>query len=315
MAIENPPQGYMQNCNIPPDVMMPGSPLTPDRWESDLFYQVPGQIHQRAASAVELLKGATNVTPEQARAIALDTFCYQFDRWVDAVKRADERFGQPYRDNPDYRTGLDEILAWNGRSEPDSKGALKFYYWRRACRSVIPSYRELSARMADYMESVGKPRPQGAPPSDEELRGMLVALAQGMKALRNDFDTLDVPYGRVFRVGREDKSWPVGGGSLREEGMATVRAVDFAPPRADHTRWGQSGQTSTQVVILTKPVQSWTQPPIGQSDHPDSPFFCDQAEKLFSKGEMKPTWTAKSELLKHVYSRMELKVSLRSASK
>ncbi len=92
-----------------------------------------------------------------------------------------------------------------------------------------------------------------------------------------------------------------------EEGMATVRAVGFMQPKSDHTRWGTSGQTSTQVVILTRPVQSWTQPPIGESDRPDSPFYRDQAEKLFSRGKMKSTWYRKSDLLKHVYNRTELK--------
>jgi acyl-homoserine lactone acylase PvdQ len=125
--------------------------------------------------------------------------------------------------------------------------------------------------------------------------------------MRDDHGTLDVSYGQVFRVGRDDKSWPVGGGSLIEEGMATIRAIHFGEPRTDHTRWGMSGQTSTQVVILTKPVQSWTQPPIGQSDHPDSPFYCDQAERLFSKAKLKPTWYQKKDLLNHVFSRTELK--------
>ena len=47
--------------------------------------------------------------------------------------------------------------------------------------------------------------------------------------------------------------------------------------------------------------------PLGESDHPDSPHFDDQAEKLFSKSRVKPTYFLnRQELEKHVTSREEL---------
>jgi acyl-homoserine lactone acylase PvdQ len=62
------------------------------------------------------------------------------------------------------------------------------------------------------------------------------------------------------------------------------------------------------VVLLTKPPKSWTVVPLGQSDHPASPHFDDQAEKLFSQGKMKPTYFAdREELLKHTESRTVLR--------
>jgi acyl-homoserine lactone acylase PvdQ len=307
MAVENPPQGYMQNCNVPPDVMMVDSPLTPDRWKGYLFNQQSGRTHQRGARAVQLLQASISLTPEEARAIALDTYCYQYNRWVEALQQADGKFGAPYQASADYQAGLRDILGWNGRSDFDSRGALKFYYWRRLCETTIGSYKQLAGRLADYMEALGRPGNPTAATSDEEQKGMVLALAGAMKMMREDLGTLDATYGRVFRVGRAEKSWPVGGGSLPEEGMATLRAIGFGQPRHDHTRWGYTGQTSTQVVVLTRPIQSWTQPPIGESDHPSSPFYCDQAERLFSNGRMKPTWYLKGDLLKHVYSRAELK--------
>lgn len=88
--------------------------------------------------------------------------------------------------------------------------------------------------------------------------------------------------------------------------MRTLRSVGYGPERDDHTRWGHSGQTSTQVVVLSTPVRSWTYVPIGQSDRPDSPHFRDQAEKLFSQRRLKPTWYAPAELTEHVESRTVL---------
>jgi acyl-homoserine lactone acylase PvdQ len=70
---------------------------------------------------------------------------------------------------------------------------------------------------------------------------------------------------------------------------------------------GEGGQTSTQIVSLTKPPQSYMVIPMGESDHPDSPHFDDQAEKLFSQSRAKPTYFLdRKELEKHVTKREDL---------
>jgi hypothetical protein len=86
-------------------------------------------------------------------------------------------------------------------------------------------------------------------------------------------------------------------------GLTTVRNVGFGEEREDHTRWGRSGQTSTQIVVLSRPIRSWTAVPIGQSDRADSSHYRDQAEKLFSRRTLKPTWWTPEELRGHVASR------------
>ena len=54
---------------------------------------------------------------------------------------------------------------------------------------------------------------------------------------------------------------------------------------------------------ISNPPKSWTVLPLGNSDDPESKHFDDQAEKLFSKGQMKPTYFLdKEELMKHVES-------------
>jgi hypothetical protein len=53
--------------------------------------------------------------------------------------------------------------------------------------------------------------------------------------------------------------WPVGGGSLNDGvnnvGMATSRAIKFALIGKEVV--GQRGQTSTEIVVLTKPPKSY----------------------------------------------------------
>jgi acyl-homoserine lactone acylase PvdQ len=79
---------------------------------------------------------------------------------------------------------------------------------------------------------------------------------------------------------------------------------------------GRGGQTSTQVVILTKTPQSFTILPLGESDHPESGHWDDQAEKLFSKSRMKSTYFLnKAELLKHVTARKTLNRAMTASRK
>jgi acyl-homoserine lactone acylase PvdQ len=309
ISVENPPQGYMQNCNVSPDVMMVGSRMTPDKFKPYLFNQAAGRTHQRGARAVELMAAENAYTVEKAMALALDTGVYQYERWTRALRQADAELGAPFRGDADYRAGLEGILSWSGRSDRDSKGALKYFYWKRGLVELLGNQgaAALSAKLTDYMAALGAARSDAEHLTDTERRSLLEALADAMRAMKTAHGTLDLAFGDVFRVGRDDQSWPVGGGSLQVEGMATLRAIGFGPPRPDHTRWGTNGQTSTQLVVLTRPIQSWTQPPIGQSDRKETPHYRDQAEKLFGPARFKPTWYRKAELLSHVKSRQELK--------
>jgi acyl-homoserine lactone acylase PvdQ len=177
------------------------------------------------------------------------------------------------------------IDSWNRRSDADSRPALAFYLFKMA--------------LGGYSRNVEPP--EGL--TDDETRA---ALVKAEERLKNEFPA-GASYGTLFRVGRRgaNRSWPVGGGTLEEAGMATPRAISFS--RNGREMLGHGGQTSTQIVILTRPPQSFMVIPLGESDHPDSPHFDDQAQKLFSRSQAKPTWFLnRRELEKHVLARKQL---------
>jgi acyl-homoserine lactone acylase PvdQ len=312
VQVLNPPTGYMQNCNVPPDVMFPGSLLTSDRYPEylygDLIYGPrSGWTNQRGARSVELLAGDASVTPEEAIAYALDVRPYGANLWQSALRRADESHGETLRSDPDYTAGLQGLLAWDGEMRRDSEGALKYYYWRTHLLEAPggDAVVDLERSIDFLLAPLGLVRDAEAP-SPEQLRWLAAAVAPAMRRLRADHGSLDAVWGEKFRVGRDGVSWPVGGGSLREIGMRTLRSVGYAAERRDHTRWGENGQTSTQVVVLSSPPRSWTYVPIGQNDRPDSIHYRDQAEHLFSRRRLKPTWWQSAELAAHIRSRTVL---------
>jgi acyl-homoserine-lactone acylase len=276
VQITNPPQGYMQNCNISPFVMMKDSPLTPEKYAAHPYLYNAGRTppNQRAAMMLDLLDGAHDVTAQQAMALAFSPEVWHAELWQERIRRVAPTadFGKMVAD-------------WNRRSDADSRAALAYYLFKMAL--------ETGQRSTDPPPDV----------KDDEIRA---ALAKAEARLNSEFPP-DAVFGTLFRVGRQGaaRTYPVGGGSLTEAGMATPRAITFEKVGKDMV--GHAGQTSTQVVILTKPPRSWMVLPLGESDHPDSGHFDDQAEKLFSKSLAKPSYFLdRAELEKHVTAREEL---------
>ncbi|HEV2688025.1 MAG TPA: penicillin acylase family protein, partial [Bryobacteraceae bacterium] len=271
VQIANPSQGYMQNCNVSPQWMMKDSPLTPERYAARpyLYNAPPGPAHQRASMTVEQLSQADHVTAEDAIHIAFSPEVFRAGEWQERIRKA----------VPEPNAFVRAILGWNRRSEADSHAALDYYLFKMA---------------------LGAPVSRAVTPQDTLTNAQIVAaMVKAEDRLTKEFPP-NATFGTYFRVGREggSKTYPASGGSLAEAGMATPRAIGFA--KKGDVMVGQSGQTSTQIVILTKPPQSFMVLPLGNSDHKDSPHFDDQAEKLFSRSQAKSTYFLnRAELLKH----------------
>jgi acyl-homoserine-lactone acylase len=317
LQVANPPQGYMQNCNVPPDAMMEDSLFSLERTLPYLYADLAqssayghvsrsGWTNSRGARAVELLKADSRVTVEKAMAIANDIRPFSAPRWVELLLKADERLGPSLQTNPDYAAGIRELRSWNFELAADSRAALKYAYWR------IQLNGDAGGRMrsiAEHVDALREPLGEKRTPlsvNEGVLQQAAVSFARAMARLRSNFGTVEKAYGDVFRVGRGDRSWPSEGSMGELLGLTTLRTVGYGPERPDHTRWAQSGQTSTGVVVLTRPVRSWTSVPLGQSDRPGSLHYRDQAEKAFSPRTMKPTWWTPEELAPHIESRTVL---------
>ena len=296
VQIANPPHGYMQNNNCSPFAMMKDSPLRAEKYAAHPYVYNDGNTppHQRAAMTLEQLHVARNVTVDQAIDLAFSPEVFKSDLWQARIKSAWEAPASGSNAGSDGLSKSEDgakvyqlIQQWNRRSEADSTGALAYFAFKASLENVQ------HRRAFDL-------------PTDITDAQIVKAVNQAAIWLKTNFNSLEVPYGRYFRVGREGgKTYPVGGGILNDYGMTTPRAINFAKKGAEMV--GQGGQTSTQVVIMSKLPQSYTIIPLGMSDDKDSPHWDDQAEKLFSRSKMKSTYfMRKAELLKHVTARKTL---------
>lgn len=294
VQITNPPQGYMQNCNVSPSVMMEDSPLLAENYPGYIYNDEAGTPHQRAAMTLEHLRINDRVTIGQALEIAMSTQVYGHEAWIARMNEAWR--SQEVDINADVDATFVRALIndWDGHSRADSTSATAYLFWKR-----------------ELPEAARKNDRYGGPPDESMTDADVIdALRLAAARLQTQFGRLEVAYGDIYRVGRDGAdpdtgTYPVGGGKP-EDGMATPRNIGFKP--LDETRFvGVSGQTSTQIVQMTRPPKSWTYVPLGQSDAADSAHFDDQAKHLFGPRRMKPTYFMdKDELLKNVRSQVDL---------
>jgi penicillin amidase len=271
--------------------MMKDSPLIPDKYTPYVYNASrTAPRHQRAEMLTDLLDAANKVTVDDAINIAFSPQVYHAELWQARLKTAWSKASSSA--SAEATEVFDLIQKWNRRSDADSEGALAYYAFKKSLGNEL-------ARQVEVPASI----------TDEQL---VAAVLKAAEWLKSTFDSLRVPYGKYFRVGRQggDRTFPVGGGSLNgganNVGMATPRAISFSAVGKEMV--GGGGQTSTQIVILTNPPKSYAIIPLGESDHKDSGHWDDQAEKLFSKSKAAPTFFMdKSELMKHVTSKKVLK--------
>ncbi len=285
VQLANPPQGYMHNCNVTPFGMMKDSPLTPEAFARYPYIYNASRTaprHQRAEMMTEALDAAHDVTVEGAIALAFNPQVFHAERWQERLKQAWANAGTAETQG-DAAVVYASVQQWNRRSDADSEGAIAYYAFKRG----------LGGKTAAAVE----------PPADATDQDLLAALGKAAEWLKANLGSLHARYGQYFRVGRTggDRTYPVGGGSVSEAGMATVRAIGFN--KVGKEMVGHSGQTSTQIVVMTDPPESYTLVPLGASDHKQSGHWDDQAEKLFSLSKAAPTYFMnRAELLKHVTS-------------
>ncbi|MFN7732321.1 MAG: penicillin acylase family protein [Pirellula sp.] len=303
VQILNPPQGYMQNCNISPANMMVGSTLTPDRYPSYIYNVSWDQNNPRGRRTVELLEADDSITYDEAVAITMDIYDRLAPRWQRELRAA-------WAAAPDARTGdvelkraVETMLAWDGRYTAESRGTVLFKFWRLKCGESCD------------LSPIGRDEPLPA-----ETRAKLIELlAVTQQSLVEGYGTWDVPWGRVHVVGRGDSFFPVAGADYNagdKEGNFSETLLDVkCTERKEHPGLQIAHSGSMAMILMffdpateTRPAQvrSFTCTPWGQSMHPDSPHYVDQARGLYSQRQMKPTWWDLSELEKHTESVLTL---------
>ena len=312
VQLRDPEAGFLQNCNVSPDTMLPatnGTALDHSGYPDYIVNDDAGRTHTRGRRAIELLAASTHATVDDALRSALDDKWLDVEHWQAAVASA--RDTGPW---DEVSNGFCEgIAAFDGHAASSSVGALRYYYFRRALGLT-------SAEEPDAVRDVSVAVEAGQSLSAEQLGRLRDALTAGAAEMLERHGTTDVPLGDVFRVGRGANKFPGGGPFFMTRqptpADANVHALLLAPLRLaeyrdldeNNQRLAWFGSRSLLLTILRPDgTSSFACAGFGQSHDPESAHHADQA-RLFSEGRLRPTYFDSASRTSEPSRRTELRV-------
>lgn len=293
VQVLNPEAGYMQNCNIAPDVMIDRGAPRAEAYPAYIFNARPGNSNPRGRRALALLARTSKMGLEDALRIAFDTTsdARDIEPWIRALALA-AKSSQAQLFSEITRQAATLLAAWDYSFAADNETALLYCLWRlRLAEKNDISLRELQQHQERLPASMG--------------RALLETLESVTGEMRKRYGGIRVPWGSAMKIRRGSKELPISGAGYDALGMSTLRNIWTKRTKNTGTYVASGGQSCPMLVILTEPVQSYSILPYGISDDPTSPHYTDQMG-LFSQGAMKPTYFNRKALQGHIVSSREL---------
>ncbi len=261
----NPPGGFIQACgNLPWTVTEP-SPFDPTFWPGWLFHD---QDTYRAARVRQLLRrGERSFRDHQS--ILFDVVAPAALDMVPALIRAVEsrpdRVGNAH---PDFWLGIELLRDWNYIAEVNASGMTFYHFWWHFARAAANRH---FPNEAAFQEAI-----RANAPGAQDI--MLRAVEEAARKLRNEYGTLEVPWGDVHRIRRGRKDEPLPGG---QSGEPVFIASDYNLDRGQMI--ANYGYGFAMVTQFGERPESVSLLPFGASQNPDSPHFSDQLELMLER--------------------------------
>jgi acyl-homoserine-lactone acylase len=283
----DPPVGWVQNSNNWPwNAGGVGSiPAAQFPRYMDTHGETPRGLH-----ALRVLEGRRDFTIESLRAAAYDPYLTAFARLIPGLLRAYDA-----APDPALAQQIAALRGWDYRWSVESAPTSLAVFWGDEMVKRASGGQYLSG-MATY------DRIDAAPAAMK-----VAALAAASERLTRDFGRWQVPWGEINRFQRltgdivqpfsdAGPSIPVGFASARWGSLASFGAA----PRNGTKRWyGTSGNSFVAVVEFGPRVRARAVTAGGESGHPGSRHFNDQAQR-YATGNLREVYFWPDQLKGHV---------------
>jgi acyl-homoserine-lactone acylase len=256
-AITNPASGWIQACGNPPWTVTADFDLHPNDWPDWLARDTDSFRARR----VRHLLGMGQRSFQDVQAMLYDTLVpgavATVPRLLQTVNANPAWLAQAH---PDVPGAIARLRDWNYLAGLDSPGMTVFHVWWASLHAVPPA----GWRRSDIAPAFGV-----NPPELQEAS--LQALEQTARLMRNEFRSLDVPWGEVHVCKRGDREVPL-------PGAASGDPVFVASDQVfqDHRWLATTGYGFAMAVRFGEMTEALSVAPFGASENPASPHFDDQ---------------------------------------
>jgi acyl-homoserine lactone acylase PvdQ len=289
----NPASGWLYNSNNWP--WSAAGPSSPKQADYPAYVETGHEESARGYHALRVLSNRKDFTIERLRAAAYDSYLPAFERLIPSLLSAYD--GLPATDP--LKTKLAEQIAllrrwdyrWAVASVPTS---LAVFWGEELTRHVGAEARRAGMSADDYIVDKATPAER------------VQALATASDKLAADFGAWKTPWGDINRFQRltgdivqpfndAGPSIPVGFTSSRWGSLASFGA---RPYKGTKKWYGTSGNSFVAVVEFGDSVRAIAVTAGGESGHPPSPHFNDEAQR-YATGNLREVYFYPSQLKGH----------------
>jgi acyl-homoserine lactone acylase PvdQ len=277
----NPKSGWLYNSNNWP--WSAAGPSSPKK-EDYPAYVENGHESARGLHAIRVLENKTDFTISSLMAAAYDSYLPWFEKPLPALLKAWDALPAANLQRAKLAEPIARLRSWNYRWGVKSVPTAVAVFWAEEVRRRVSG------------DDTAKAKP--------EL--LLQALSAAVDRLTSDFGTWKMEWGGINRFQRlsdnivpkftdAKASIPVGFTSSQWGSLASFGAHPYPGTK----KWyGNTGNSFVAVVEFGDTVRAYAVTAGGESGHPSSPHFDDEAER-YSTGNLRQVYFYRSQLRGH----------------
>ena len=283
--IVNPADGWVFNTNDWP--YSAAGPDSPNQSAFPRYMDTAGE-NERGIHIQMLLEGRHDFTLYRLLRAAFDPDLPLFSTLIPPLVRAYDNTPSNDPLKAKLRDPIDTLRTWNYHWSSDSVATSLAIFWVN--------------RLAKQSESIKREVLLATPDRDK-----LESLGYAVDRLNSDFGTWQTPWGKINRFQRLDDNIKPSFDDTKPSipvpfvaGTWGSLAAFYAGPAPNTKRWyGQAGNSFVAVVEFGKRVHAVAVTAGGESGHPSSSHFDDEAER-YAGGDLREVYFYPNQLRGHI---------------